>query len=460
MGWHAYEKVKSRPDYCPRPNTTEYTEKFKQQTKPLSPEVVEKWKLWPDLISQKDVIEGETMYGFEEGMAAIWENQHPKDCSKAKFLITGGFESGFGSELHVIGVGLALAMNMGRVYVLLHDRMDSGLADKAHSANSFQVKNQFCADQGKFNLECYYEPWTSCSYDEIYNGTTLKERQAHGTSLQKLVDKRLHVPMKQILALNESKSMYHERLLIVQHSSMYPDIVPKALYPLIRCSPMPVGKHKYWWRSMSVAYFLRPNNATRALIAQHRQDVEMKWDHNKEQCVSVYIRRGDKHLEMKMEYNDTKFFALANTLWSRHKNRTNLHQDHGVMFFGSEDPNALESSLAWGKHNNWKIRYSNLFDRKSVTTGKNNSQQQAARRKNNFVHNPWEYFSMILNLDGHLRCSAFVCTMRSNFCRVIDELRATVASKANRQYGDLSCHTPHPFGKKPCIDDPRMSIDW
>eukprot|EP01032_Pedospumella_encystans_P028847 gene28847-32580_t len=88
----------------------------------LSDKEKENWKLWPGVVSQRDTIDGETLYGLKSGIEEIWTNQHPADCSKAKFLISGGFESGFGSEMHVIGAGLALAMSMNRVYIMLADR--------------------------------------------------------------------------------------------------------------------------------------------------------------------------------------------------------------------------------------------------------------------------------------------------------------------------------------------------
>ena len=61
--------------------------------------------------------------GLEMILDAIWKNQHPEDCSKAKFLISNGFNSGFGSEIHVEGSVLAVAMQLGRVYInLKHKR--------------------------------------------------------------------------------------------------------------------------------------------------------------------------------------------------------------------------------------------------------------------------------------------------------------------------------------------------
>jgi hypothetical protein len=203
---------------------------------------------------------------------------------------------------------------------------------------------------------------------------------------------------------------------------------------------------------------MRPNQLTRELLLKHRNDPTMQFDMEKEICVSVYIRRGDKHLEMKMIEDETVFFEGAKMLWNNLKlndSSTNItHQKDGIMFIGSEDPNVIQSAHVWGKANHWKILYSNLFDRRQVSTHLNASEQQRARDLNLLKHHELEYFSMILNIDAHLRCSAFVCTHRSNFCRIIDELRATVGHKANKQYADFSCNG------SPCIDSSLTEIDW
>jgi hypothetical protein len=78
-------------------------------------------------------------------MEAIWQNQHPPDCSTAKFLAIGGWEEGFGSEIHVMGSGLAVAMQMGRVFVLLKE--------DSKTATDWQVKTDFCRTQGDFSYK-------------------------------------------------------------------------------------------------------------------------------------------------------------------------------------------------------------------------------------------------------------------------------------------------------------------
>jgi hypothetical protein len=37
-----------------------------------------------------------------------------------------------------------------------------------------------------------------------------------------------------------------------------------------------------------------------------------------------------------------------------------------------------------------------------------------------------EYISMLLNLEYSLQCDAYVGTLASNWCRIVDEMRATV----------------------------------
>jgi hypothetical protein len=453
--WHAYDEFK-RYDSCPN-----HKEEFHRQTKPVSQENQEKWKLWPNVISQDDILHGETMFGFEEGMDAIWKNQHPASCADAKFLISGGFESGFGSEFHVVGAGLALALSMNRVFIMFPDPGDSSLMDKMHSNNRFQVDIDYCKNQGKgkTSLDCYFEPWSSCTIEDALKGTSLQTLRTAG----------LHVPFNEITTYDRP-----ERTIIVHLSPELRDKIPANLMHIMDCSPFNKMKYKYWWRSLSVAYLLRPNEPTRQLIAQHRLDREMQFDQEAEQCVSVYVRRGDKHLEMKIIEDETVFFEAARSLsanFNVHSNDTSTSSTSSissstttttankkkgqVMFIGSEDPGVVDRAIEWGAQNAWAVRYSNLFDRRAVSAGLDNEAQQAARAAGTFQHHDMEYFSMILNLDAHIRCSAFVCTHRSNYCRVIDELRATVGRKANKQYADFSCGNP-----PPCIDSQATSIDW
>lgn len=110
--WHLYNDHHSIPDTCPRSkirntaNPLSSAEDFsrwseqhvgqREYTSPLSAEDISRWKLWPTLISSIDRQAGEVMYGFKAGMELIWKNQHPADCKNAKFLISNGWDQGFG----------------------------------------------------------------------------------------------------------------------------------------------------------------------------------------------------------------------------------------------------------------------------------------------------------------------------------------------------------------------------
>lgn len=62
-----------------------------------------------------------------------------------------------------------------------------------------------------------------------------------------------------------------------------------------------------------------------------------------------------------------------------------------------------------------------------------------------------EYASYLLHLGQLVRCDwGLVCTVPSNFCRLVEELRATVGGKADGLVADLSSET---CVSPPCIRD-------
>jgi hypothetical protein len=180
----------------------------------------------------------------------------------------------------------------------------------------------------------------------------------------------------------------------------------------------------------------------------------MRFDHTKEQCVSVYVRRGDKHTEMTLIEDETVFFNLAKKLWDKlpdtgtqtpvmfigkyltllpitllpsytilptlsypHSSLipssllplplpppllpltslplTLLPPPSYLTLIGSEDPKVIESAKRWGVASHWNVRYSNLFDRNNVSAFLNMDKQIELRKKSKLSHDEWEYFSMV-----------------------------------------------------------------
>ena len=133
-----------------------------------------------------------------------------------------------------------------------------------------------------------------------------------------------------------------------------------------------------------------------------------------------------------------------------------IRKKGGTIFLGTEDPHVIEVTKKWCVENDWKVFYTNIFDRTLVDASANWTVQNNNRKNRVERHHDYEYVSMLLNIDHHMRCNAFVCTIPSNFCRVIDELRASIGGKANRHYADIgeSC------GRIPCIDHLIADVGW
>jgi hypothetical protein len=109
------------------------------------------------------------------------------------------------------------------------------------------------------------------------------------------------------------------------------------------------------------------------------------------------------------------------------------------VFLTSDDVDVIEQSKVWAKEAGWKVIYTELFDR-NKTIDKYDWETKVKMGWSGMMngHFETEYLSMLLNLEYSVRCEAWVCTLASNSCRLIDEMRATVGGKANRYYADLS----------------------
>jgi hypothetical protein len=210
----------------------------------------------------------DVLYGIEEALSEIWKNQHPTDCSKAKFLISNNWNGGFGSEIHVAGAALGLAMNLNRVFLQNPFTLDN---------LEWQVNNPFCKNQSpqKHNLECYYEPWSSCtihdaldskSYEIFENNFKVKKRtetNLNSLNLTNLDLKELFSTSNANNKTNEIIAKYESSKYLFTHGmGGYSGFIPIKLFEVLNCSPMNKKFYYYWWRAVSIVYILRPNNYT------------------------------------------------------------------------------------------------------------------------------------------------------------------------------------------------------
>ena len=417
--------------------------------------IIQQYKLWSGFVGQErmdSLKPNDTLFGLKHALDTIWKHQHPADCSSAKFLIPTKHNGGFGSELHVLANPLGLAMDLGRIY-LSNPFLNEG--------SEWEVSNPFCTNQtGHYGFDCYYEPWSNCTvFDALgenaidilqkwktdkYRSITVPVIQIERSEIDFVYSDRYRQHMQRVVGGNRV-AMIH---MVHRLGNKY---IPRILREVVECSPMIPKFHYYWWRAISMAYVMRPNAATRKWIQDHRMKA-LEDGILQNNTGAIYVRRGDKDVEMRLspiqEYIDGLRF-----LWERGyiQNKSPRH-----VFLASESSEVIDQMESWGKQHasEYRIHYTQVFDRKGLFAEKTRSERSAGTTPK---HHPEEYLSMLLNIHYLVQASGWVCTMSSNFCRIVDELRATVAARAGGAFMDLSvekCTRP------PCLYGGFYDLDW
>lgn len=437
---------------------------FHSATRPLTEAEISAKKLWPGMSKAFDREHGETIYGFRLGLEEIWKNQFPANCSEAKFLISGGWPYGFGSRIHVEGYGLAIAMQLGRVY-LSHPDGDNVF---------WETNNPHCKAQKELGLECYYHPISNCTIHDAIDAAHIDVNTfkiTHPSDFSDIFDNPVELQHTK-LALAEHRAL---NILYTIGGTKYEAkrFIPSSVQPIIECSPMQQDLHYYWWRAVAATFLLRPNQPTLDLMAGHRSQLPLSDD---EQCIAMFVRHGDKGIEMQL-IDFATYGQTAKMLWdqgylpmhartspgpslieglnvshssafaySADKAAANNAAHNCTIFVTTEDPAVIVQSKNWGHLNNCRVMYTTMYDRAaSIMQYDWNTQHKHGVPAG---HHDLEYASMMLNLEYSVRCEAWVCTMASNSCRLMDELRATLGAKANRFFADLSKETCR---RPPCV---------
>lgn len=132
---------------------------------------------------------------------------------------------------------------------------------------------------------------------------------------------------------------------------------PAAVALALTCSGLPPARRFFWWRAVAAAYLLRPNPATLALLAS-LDDARVLVDGGGRECVSAYVRHGDKAIEMKLvpfrAYGSAavRLFELNNLSAASAVPRT--------LVLGTEDHTVLAEAATWATKNHVRVLVSNL----------------------------------------------------------------------------------------------------
>mmetsp|Transcript_3379 Transcript_3379/g.9765 ORF Transcript_3379/g.9765 Transcript_3379/m.9765 type:complete len:428 (+) Transcript_3379:659-1942(+) len=339
--------------------------------------------------------QGQALYGTGPAQLAIFRRQNPPDCSKARFIVHKTQLGGIGSFLHQAGIALAGALELNRT-LLFQDPDDH-----------VYLGDDYCKDLPAMD-SCYFMPLSNCTA-----GLSIPESMP-------------------ALDFNDP-TQTNERFLSEDSGFAPPQfLVPTMFNSLLNASNIPVSRRYYWWRSQAAAYIVRMNprtiKAVKALRNKYPQPPSLR------NAISVHIRRGDKWKEAD-PISDAAYSSTAETLFNKSRVSCDPSTCLGRnVFLSTEDASAVEyfvKRTKWGVHyvdnpDMWKPDKSLWATDYAKIVGPSN-----------------DMLGSLLNLQLALECSAWVGTLSSNWCRLIDQLRSTVGCKAHLPLLDPA--QPNPF---------------
>ena len=317
---------------------------------------------------------------------AIFAHQHrlAAACASASF-VSGYFFSGLGSVLHVSGSLLAYGLESGKIF-LWHPRSGGEHTTPAMCGSST-------------SLECYFVAPSNCT------------RWASAANTEVMVG----------------------GIEPAWNTALVPSVFDRQLQRLER--GLSSTQRKSWWRAQAAAYLVRLNAPTLAAIFELRRKTSAtlpaflagieKFELNQSRAIfplpagtiSAHVRHGDKFKEM------------ALVPWSSYAKAAVLLQDTNplrfakAVFVSTEDPSVLMESATLP---------SPPWTTFATAMPRENSNGRAQMRlANNLVH------FHLLQLYMALECDAWVGTRKSNWNRLIDELRCTFVPKCDLPYVEV-----------------------
>ena len=324
--------------------------------------------------------------------ALLWKHQHPPDCEASAFLVySAGSGLGIGAKLDFLAAALGRALDQRRVLII--DYGDEW------------VEGSFC--QGFPTMDtCFFEPVSSCSLRHVYgqafannpdlyrNGTEVREAHRRLSSL------RIHFEQSHTFINNVPSQLSS----ILSRAAIQTDTMVGG-----------VQADCYWWRAHGVSYVARPNQRTLEELAIVRQ--RSFGQQIARGTISIHVRHGDKHKDNVPPVPDGVYRAIAEDLV-----KSSSEDLEPKYFLSTEDPDTVDY---FKRTTGRSVQYVQL-QRNNHAGGSPMNVPDASR----------EMILALLNLDLALECDAWICTLSSMWCTLIDRLRATVRCKASGYYRD------------------------
>lgn len=369
------------------------------------------------------------MYQNQYGGDVLDSSSSSSSCSSSsgrQIMITHGYDSGFGSEMHVIGAMLGYALEHNHTLVL-----------SPQACKSF-VDQSTC----KNGCACLFKPISNCRYNDIVidhpNPTTIS---INGVSVGSTTSTTTTAVLVDLLSSANSAA-------VIQHT--IPTVFKQAL--LHRLPSMSNDQMKYWWRAQSVAFLMRFNNATVDAVRRLRSDASKHYctqgnsffspqNNNKQQnlllptgAFAIHIRGGDKHQEMTLVPATNYIDAVV-----RNIQNTPLSYPSRTVFVSSDDENSLTEAREYAESLSLPFVYTLMHRQKgghSLSTWTYATTTTTGSKKITITITEL-FYGHLLQLIMSLEADSWIGTRASNWNRLIDELRCVWVDKCSGSYTEV-----------------------
>lgn len=312
------------------------------------------------------------LYGTDVIQKWILKKQNPQSCKNKKFLLIPYWDYGFGSEIHVMGSYLSLALESNRIAVINPFR------------NYGKAENFYCTKKRDFS--CFFYPLTNCSVNITRNT---------------FISKNANSRFKYSYSLNRS--------------NMPRKVIPKYVLNFLSNSSVSPLYYLHYWRAQATRYLFRLRKNTTKIINKFinlnvRNNIKAKNnDFNIYPCVNVWIRHGDKKIEMRL-IESSKYWSGIKVL----ERILNLKLN---IYLSTDDRDAINYFIL-SNHSVFYLNYSRYND-------------------NNKKWRINHIFNILSDIVISQKCIAYVGTRASNINRLIDELRSTSELNSNIPYFEM-----------------------
>ena len=318
----------------------------------------------------------------------IWETQHPRDCSRVEFVLNPYHrDGGIGSQIHVASRVLQYALHKGLV-------MAWGDGDCRPYAD-----HETCG--ATTNCECFFQPLTNCSREEI-----MKRHVRHPVEF------------------------YHWTYTPADHPA------PPVLEEKLRASYSFTDEEiRYWWRAQGAAYLMRLNEKTLNAIIDIRTNESNYHAHTfplPKGTIHAHIRAGDMSNEMRLVPSHTFLDAAVRMATDNPFSYTK------TLYVSSDSSERIKDCLK-ANPSGWSIKHARMFRQ---IEGQDNESIQRAGYAGGIGQLALRHLSELMVA---LEADAWIGTRRSNWNRLVDEMRCVIVDKCHGVFREVGDTPPGQF---------------